>query len=313
MEYIFLIIGFVLLLFGGKFLVKAGVALASRFNVSSLVVGLTVVSFGTSAPELFVSVESAIKNSPEFAVGNVIGSNIANIALVLAITALIFPMPVKSTSIKIDAPFMILISILVWVLMLNGILGRFEGVTLVVLLVIYTVGLIYYSRKNRHNNLKSADSGNISLGKTIFLLILAIAGLAVGSELLVENARFIAIKFGVSERVIGITVLALGTSLPELATSAIAAFKKEMDISIGNVIGSNIFNILSVLGITSLVKPIPVSQDFLSFDIFWMVGISVLLFFFILPFKGGTLSRPKAFILFAIYCIYVYLLYFSGQ
>lgn len=313
MEYVYLIIGFVLLLFGGKYLVKSGVALATRFNMSPLVVGLTVVSFGTSAPELFVSVESAIRNSPEFAIGNVIGSNIANIALVLAITALIFPMPVKSASVKIDAPFMIIISILLWVLMLNGILGTSEGIILIALLIIYTVGLIHYSRKKQQHISNPENIEKIGTGKTIFLLVFAIAALAIGSELLVKNARIIALTFGISERVIGITVLALGTSLPELATSAIAAFKKEMDISIGNVIGSNIFNILSVLGITSVVKSIPVSSDFLSFDIFWMLGASLLLFFFILPFKGGVLSRPKAFVLLAGYCIYVYLLYFSGK
>jgi cation:H+ antiporter len=312
MEYIYLIAGFVLLLFGGKYLVKAGVALAGRFNVSSLVIGLTVVSFGTSAPELFVSVEAAIKNSPEFAIGNVIGSNIANIALVLAVTALIFPIPVKSSSVKIDAPFMIVVSILLWILMLNGILGRIEGLVMTGMLILYTVGIIYYSRKNYKDDRKlTAEKGG--LGRILLLLVLSIGGLAFGSDLLVENARIIALHFGISERVVGITILALGTSLPELATSAIAAFKKEMDISIGNVIGSNIFNILSVLGITSLVKPIPVDRGFLSFDIFWMLGVSMLLFFFILPLKGGMLSRPKALVLFAGYCFYVYLLYFSGK
>lgn len=313
MEYIYLLLGFGLLLFGGKYLVKAGVALANRFNVSALVIGLTVVSFGTSAPELFVSVGSAIKNSPGFAIGNVIGSNIANIALVLALTAIIFPIPVKSASVKIDAPFMILVSLILWIFMLNGSLVRMEGAIFVVLILIYTVGLIHYSRRKQQKSVRREPDVNMKIGKTMLLLVFAIGGLAFGSELLVDNARIIALKFGVSERVIGITVLALGTSLPELATSAIAAFKKEMDISIGNVIGSNIFNILSVLGITSIVKPIPVDTGFLSFDIYWMFGASLLLFLFILPFKGGILNRPKAILLFGGYCVYVYLLYFSGK
>ena len=312
MEYVYLIAGFILLLYGGKYLVKAGVALAGLFNVSSLVIGLTVVSFGTSAPELFVSVGSAIKNSPELAIGNVIGSNIANIALVLAVTALIFPMKVRSATVKINAPFMILVSLIVWLFMMNGNLGRIEGSVLVALLIVFTVGLIHFSRKKKQNDSYRTNIEKMSRVRILFLLIISIAGLALGSSLLVENARIIALNFGISERVVGITVLALGTSLPELATSAIAAFKKEMDISIGNIIGSNIFNILSVLGITSLVKPIPVSDGFLSFDIFWMIGISVLLFFFILPLKGGTLSRLKALLLFTGYCIYVYLLYFSS-
>ena len=311
MEYVYLIAGFVLLLYGGRYLVKAGVALATKFNVSALVVGLTIVSFGTSAPELFVSVQAAIRNSPEFAIGNVIGSNIANIALVLALTAVIFPMPVRSASVKIDAPFMMLVSILLWLLMLNGILGTIEGIVLITLLIFYTIGLIHYSRKKQYKSDRQ-NAESMGMTKVIALLILSIAGLAFGSNLLIENARIIALHFGISERIIGITVLALGTSLPELATSVIAAFKKEMDISIGNVIGSNIFNILSVLGITSIVKPIPVNKDFLSFDIYWMLGASLLLFVFILPFKGGVLNRPKAIVLFAGYCFYVYLLYFSG-
>lgn len=313
MEYVYLIAGFFILLLGGKYLVKAGVALANRFNISSLVIGLTIVSFSTSAPELFVSFVAGVKNYPEVAIGNVIGSNIANIALVLAITALIFPIPVKSSSVRIDAPFMILVSALLWILMLNGILGRIEGLIMVILLGLYTVGLIHFSRKNRKDKAEKSAAGSMSLWKIILLLVLANGGLAFGSDLLVTNASIIAGNLGISERVIAITVVAFGTSLPELATSVIAAFKKEMDISIGNIIGSNIFNILSVLGITSMVKPIPVSAGFLSFDIMWMFGISLLLFFFILPFKGGILSRPKAFVLFAGYCIYVYLLYFSSK
>ena len=310
MEYVYLIAGFVLLLFSGKYLVKAGVALANQFNVSSLVVGITVVSFGTSAPELFVSIIAAINNHPEVAMGNIIGSNIANIALVLGITAIIFPMPVKSATVKVNAPFMIIVSLLLWLMMSNRILGRIEGTILATLLILFTVGLIHFSRNRQSKIAEEKNIEKTSIGRIIFLLILATAGLAFGSDLLVTNASILAGRLGISERVIAITVIALGTSLPELATSVIAAFKKEMDISIGNIIGSNIFNILSVLGITSLVKPIPVSEGFLSFDIFWMVGISVLLFLFILPFKGGILNRPKAFVLFAGYCIYVYMLYF---
>jgi cation:H+ antiporter len=313
MEYLYLIAGFVLLLYGGKFLVKGGVALANRFNVSSLVIGLTVVSFGTSAPELFVSLVAAIKNYPEVAIGNVIGSNIANIALVLALTALIIPIPVRSASVRIDAPFMIAVSFLVWILMLNGILGRFEGLIFIIFLMLYITGLLWFSKKNKPEVREKNNAAQMSLGKIIFLLIIADTGLAFGSDLLVTNASIIAADLGISQRVIAITLVAFGTSLPELTTSVIAALKKEMDISIGNIIGSNIFNILAVLGITSIVKPIPVSQGFLTFDIFWMIGFSVLLLFFILPLKGGILSRPKALILFAGYCIYVYLLYFSGK
>jgi cation:H+ antiporter len=311
MEYLLLILGFVLLLYGGKFLVKGGVSLAERFNISSLVIGLTVVSFATSAPELFVSAVAAIKGHPEVAMGNVIGSNIANISLVLALTAIIIPVPVKSNSVRIDAPFMLIISFLLWLLMVNLQLLRWEGILFLVLLVVYIAGLLRFSRKNIKEKAVAVPVKRISLAKTILMLVLAYIGLAFGSDLLVDNASLIAADFGVSERVIAITVVAFGTSLPELTTSVLAAFKGEMDISIGNIIGSNIFNILAVLGLTSFIHPIIVDVSFLNFDIYWMIGTSVLLFLFILPFKGGKLTRIKGGILFISYCIYVYLLFFN--
>ena len=310
MEYVLLIAGFILLLSGGKMLVTGGVALAKRFNVSSLVIGLTVVSFGTSAPELFVSLVASIKNHPEVAFGNVIGSNIANIALVLALTAIIFPIPVRSNSVKFDAPFMLFISLLLWLLISNLSLNRLEGISFLILLSGYTFALFRFSGTNRlQPNIPNSEK-SMSIGKIILLLLLADVGLAIGSDLLVDNAGIIAQNIGIDERIIAITVIAFGTSLPELTTSVIAAFRKEMDISIGNIIGSNIFNILAVLGISSVVKPMKVNPDFLGSDIYWMVGISVLLFLFILPFKGGKLTRMKAAVLFIIYCVYVYILYF---
>ncbi len=312
MEYLLLLVGFILLLFGGKYLVKGGVALAKRYNISSLVIGLTVVSFGTSAPELFVSLVAGIKNHPEVAIGNVMGSNIANIALVLALTAIIFPLPVRSASVKLDAPFMLIVSVLFWVFIYNLTLDRFEGIIFLFLLISYTFFLFRFSKKNRVQSKIPRLEGTMGIGKIILLLALADIGLAAGSDLLVDNAGKIAINLGVNERIIAITLIAFGTSLPELTTSIIAAFKKEMDISIGNIIGSNIFNILAVLGISSIVKPIKVSPEFLSSDIFWMMGISLLLFLFILPFKGGKLTRGKAVVLFTIYCVYLYILYFRS-
>jgi len=296
---------------GGRFLIQGGVALAERFNIPSMVIGLTVVSFGTSAPELFVSVVAAVKGHPEVAIGNVIGSNIANISLVLALTALIIPIPVKSGSVKIDAPFMLLVSFLLWALIYNQELVRWEGALFLVLITVYTIGLLKFSRKNIKDKETLVSVKRMGLGKTILMLILAYIGLAFGSDLLVDNASMIALDFGVSERVIAITIVAFGTSLPELTTSLLAAIKGEMDISIGNIIGSNIFNILVVLGFASFIKPISVDIEFLNFDIFWMLGTSLLLFFFILPFKGGKLTRTKAGVLFVSYCIYVSLLYFN--
>ncbi|MBN2523558.1 MAG: calcium/sodium antiporter [Bacteroidales bacterium] len=312
MEYLLLLLGFILLLYGGKFLIKGGVALADKFNLSSLVIGLTLVSFGTSAPELFVSVVAAIKGHPDVAIGNVIGSNIANISLVLALTAIIIPIPVRSNSVKIDAPFMLLVSFLLWAFLYNHGLARWEGALFLILIIGYSAGLFKFSKQSIQDKAKRVSIEKMKLWKIILLLILAYLGLAFGSDLLVDNASIIASNFGISERVIAISIVAFGTSLPELTTSLLAAIKGEMDISIGNIIGSNIFNILVVLGLTSLIKPISVDNRFLQFDIFWMLGVSIFLFLFILPLKGGKLTRIKASILFLIYCIYLYLLFFNN-
>ncbi len=305
-----MLVGFAILLYSGRYLVKGGVILAKRFDISTLVIGVTVVSFGTSAPELFVSSIAAASGHPEFAIGNVVGSNIANIAFVLALTAIIFPIPVKTNSVKTDAPFMLFISLLLYLLVLDGNLGFIEALVFVLILIAYVFYSIRTGREKATGikvDLNTPVSKNIGL--TIFLILLSSAGLAVGSHLLVENATIIAGAFGISERVIAITVVALGTSLPELTTSAMAAFKKEMDISIGNIIGSNIFNILGVLGISGMIRSIPVSRFFITQDLIWMMGISALLFIFILPFKGGRISRLKGVVLFLVYCVYIYVLF----
>ncbi|MBN2350831.1 MAG: calcium/sodium antiporter [Bacteroidales bacterium] len=309
MEYILLFAGFILLLYSGKYLVKGSVLLAQRFNISKLVIGVTVVSFGTSAPELFVSLIAAVNNHPEVTIGNVIGSNIANIALVLAFTAIIIPIPVKGNSIKIDAPMMLLASILLYVFILNGILGFFEGLLFVLMLVGYNFFSIRYSIKTNIANQDVVTEKQKHWIIIAVMILVSTIGLSYGSKLLVDNATIIAKEFGISERIIAITLVAFGTSLPELATSVIAAFKKEMDISIGNIIGSNIFNIFGVLGITSMIKAVPIASKFISIDIFWMLGIAILLFLFILPFKGGRLTRVKGAVLFVAYCAYIYSLF----
>jgi cation:H+ antiporter len=308
MEYFLLLCGFVLLLLGGHYLVRGSVSLANHFKISKLVIGVTVVSFGTSAPELFVSTRAAISGSADFALGNVVGSNIANVALVLALTAIIFPIPVKRDSVKIDAPFMLIISGLLLVFMLDLYISFFEGLVFVILLVFYLIFIITHSRKRVDPSELSVEDDGIALWIAVVMILFSVVGLAGGAYLLVENAKIIAYKFGVSERVIAITIVAFGTSLPELATSAIAAFKKEMDISIGNIIGSNIFNILAVLGVVSIIKPLKVDQKFLDVDIYWMLGISALLFLFILPFKGGKLTRIKGALLAATYIAYIFFL-----
>jgi cation:H+ antiporter len=286
--------------------VKGGVALSSHFKVSTLVVGVTVVSFGTSAPELFVSLDAALHGSPDIAMGNVIGSNIANIALVLGFTAILMPLPVRSNSIIFDWPFMMGSSFILYLFVLNQHLGTFEGICLVVILVGFMVWTIWKSRTESKGTTIEFKEAKHSVSMAIFLIVAASVGLYYGANLLVGSAKNIALNFGVSERVVGLTLVAFGTSVPELATSAVAAYKKEMDISVGNIIGSNIFNICGVLGVTSIIKNIFISQDLINFDLLIMLGISLLLFLLILPVHNGKLHRWKGFLLLSVYVIYIF-------
>jgi cation:H+ antiporter len=309
MDYLYLLLGFIILLYSGDLLVKGGVALSSHFKVSTLVVGVTVVSFGTSAPELFVSLDAALSGSPDISIGNVVGSNISNIALVLGFTAILLPLPVRSNSIKFDWPVMMGGSILFYLFALNQKLETWEGITFVVLLISFMVWTIWKSRKDNKSLAEEFRPASHSIPIALALIVASSVGLYFGANLLVDSAKNIALDFGVSERVVGLTLVAFGTSVPELATSAVAALKKEMDISIGNIIGSNIFNILGVLGVTSIIKNITVSDGIISFDIFIMLGISLLLFLLILPLKRGKLHRWKGVLLLSTYLIYVYLVF----
>lgn len=309
MDYLYLLLGFLILLYSGDLLVKGGVSLASHFKISTLVVGVTVVSFGTSAPELFVSLDAALGGSPDISIGNVVGSNIANIALVLGFTAMLLPLPVKSNSIKYDWPVMMGASLLFFIFVLNHVLEFWEGVVFICILIWFMVWTIRKSRKNFSEFASDVPEPKYTIPIALLLIALASGGLYVGASLLVDSARNIALDFGVSERVVGLTLVAFGTSVPELATSAVAAFKKEMDISVGNIIGSNIFNLLGVLGVTSIIHPIHISARLISFDILWMLGISLLLLLLILPLRKAILRRWKGVLLFGVYVCYVYLVY----
>ena len=306
MDYLYLILGFVILLSSGDLLVKGGVALSSHFKISTLVVGVTVISFGTSAPELFVSLGAALSGSPDIAIGNVVGSNISNIALVLGFTAILLPLPIKSNSIKFDWPVMMGASLLFFIFAQNNLIETWEGITFLVLLTAYMIFTIMKSHGNKNEEFKEP---NYSIAKALGLIVLASIGLYFGADLLVGAAKNIALGYGVSERVIGLTLVAFGTSVPELATSAIAALKKEMDISVGNIIGSNIFNIFGVLGVTSVVKNIAVSDNSLNFDLIWLLAISFLLFLLMLPLKRAKLHRWKGFFLIFIYSAYVFFIF----
>ena len=310
MEYLLTVVGFAILVGSGKYLVMGSVSLASYLKISKLVIGVTVVAFGTSAPELLVSIQAALKGHPEMAIGNVVGSNIANIALVLAITAIILPIAVSRNSIRIDWPVMMGVSLLFLLFARDFKLSRMEGIVFNIILVVFIIYSVWSSRKK----LQSMDEDlhpkpEKSILVSILLIVVSCAGLFFGADLLVDNVSIIAMDLGVSERVIAVTVIAIGTSLPELVTSIMAAIQKESDISVGNIIGSNIFNILSVLGITAIIKPIVISEEFVRVDILWMLGISLLMFALLRPWKKAFLSRIDGLILLSAYFAYVYIVF----
>lgn len=326
MDYIKLIGGLFLLVISGDYLVRGGVAIATRLKVSALVIGMTVVAFGTSAPEFLVSLQAAIKGNPEIAIGNVVGSNIANIALILGLTAIIYPLIVARNTIRIDWPVMMIATIAFYWAASNGSISRIEGIIGFIGLVLFTTWQIYQSRKQHVP--EETDEKPASLPLALVYIVGSAVGLAYGADLLIDGASNIAKSFGVSERVIGVTIVAFGTSLPELAASMSAAFKKETDIAIGNIIGSNLFNILCVVGLTSIIKPIPVTWGTFQYDFNWMLLFSFLLIFLILPLRElfssahpslgirmealiekGRLGRIGGIILTVLYIYYIYTLF----
>lgn len=307
-DLLFLIGGLIVLVLGGEFLVRGAVGIAQLLRLSPLIIGLTVVSFGTSAPELLVSINAAINDNAGIAIGNVVGSNIANIALVLGVTVLIFPIAVDRQTKIIDWPVMMAFSLLFYLFALDGLLELYEGVVLFCALILYTAFLIRKSRKDNAALDEAVEVPNekaSSLNSTGFLL-LGLIGLYFGSEWMLQGAIGIAESLGMSQRVIGLTIVAFGTSAPELVASCVAAFRKQTDISVGNLIGSNIFNIGAVLGITSTVTDIEVESSVLNFDIFWMLGIALI----ILPMMliGKKLDRFKGILLFSTYIVYIFIL-----
>ncbi len=305
---IYLIAGFVLLFFSGDWLVKSSVQMARHFKVSTLVIGITVVAFGTSAPELLVSLNAVFEGSADISIGNVVGSNIANIALVLGMVSIVYPVAVRKSNIWFDWLVMFVATLGLIVASLNYKLQTLEGIVFIVFLILYVTWAIYASRKKKQVKEEIAKP-TLSLTKALLLFVLAALGLYFGADWLVVGAKDIAQKLGVSERVIGISVVAIGTSVPELATSLMAAIKKESDISIGNIIGSNIFNIWAVLGVTATIKPINVNPSMLSSDYIWMLGAALLLLASIIPLSKGVVTRWKGSILLALYILYIYLLF----
>lgn len=315
MDYLLLFLGVSLLVIGGEFLVRSSVSISLKLNISKMIVGLTVVSFATSVPELFVSVIAALEGKPDFAIGNVVGSNIANIGLVLGVTAIIHKLSTDRDFNRFYWPIMMLFSIfLYYFLSTEQILSAFEGLMLLIGLVVYLLFLIIRTRTKKDIIVEDVDESlkSTSYFKVIIWLLFGIVGLYYGSEWLVSGATGIALDFGVSDRVISITMVALGTSIPELAASVMAAIKKEKDLSLGNLIGSNIFNIGSVLGITALIHPLELeSTEMLSSDLIWMLAFAFILmpFALLIP-QRFYINRLKGFILLIGYMVFIFMAFF---
>lgn len=304
---LFIVIGLVLLIAGGNWLLKSAVALSLRLNIPKIVIGMTVVSFATSAPELIVSVKAALDGFPDLALGNVVGSNIANLGLVLGITVLLGSIDVNKSFYTTDWPVMMLASLLFFgFIFFDGELQQHEGIIMVVFLFLFLVYLLRFQKPAVVDELPEDDLP-LPLYKTVLFLGLGGTALWGGSELLIDGAVGLAKVFGVSERIIAVTVVSIGTSVPELAASIIAVIKKEKAISLGNLIGSNIFNLLAVLGITSIITPIKVMDErLLSNDIFWMLGISFLILPLVFIPKGLRLGWRDGTILVGVYIVFIY-------
>lgn len=308
MDYLFIVGGLVLLVLGGDWLLKAAVGMSLRLNISKIIIGMTVVSFATSAPELIVSVQSAMNGFPDIALGNVVGSNIANIGLILGVVALISAMPVDTTFFKTDMPAVIISSfLLMGILLYDGQIDRWEGVLMFILLLVFVVYLIKKQDKSKQE-IEIPLEETMSMPLVMWFLVIGGTALYFGSDLLIKGAVNVAETFGVSDRVIAVSVVAVGTSIPELAASLIAAVKKESSISIGNVLGSNIFNILSVLGLTAMIQPVKaVDQRLLTFDIYWMLGFALILLPLALLPKRGFIDRRAGLVLLLAYMAFIYL------
>ncbi len=311
MSIFLIILGFLLLVLGGEFLVRSSVGLSFKLNLSKLVIGMTVVSFATSAPELLVSLQAALNGSEDLALGNVIGSNIANIALVLGITAIITPLVVGTDFYKMNWPAMMIFSIVLYFFLKNDlVLSRFEGIILFVSLIAFIILMIVKAKIDKTIKFEEVDEAlmETSYAKIFIWLVIGGAALYFGADFLVDGSKEIALNLGISERVIGLSVVAVGTSVPELAASIIAAKRGEKAISLGNLIGSNIFNIGSVLGLTAMIKPIQViDKGIITKDIFWMIAIAAILIPLVLLPKKYKISRLKGILLLSVYIIFLYI------
>lgn len=300
-QFILLIVGFVFLMKGADIFVDGASSLADKLGIPQIVIGLTIVAFGTSAPEAAISITSGIKGNADLSISNVVGSNILNVLLILGIASVITPLIVKKNTLRFEIPFTALITVLLLLLCIfDNSLGRMDGVIFLLLMAAFLVYLVILSKKQKGQS-EDVPIKKMPVWRMILYIVLGLAGVVGGSQLTVNSATVIASFFGMSERMIGLTIVAFGTSLPELITSVTAARKHNADIAIGNIVGSNIFNILFVLGVTAVITPVAF-QDGLIVDTIAAIITMVMLFFFILPKK--KLTRLGGIIMLAAYAAY---------
>lgn len=309
MDILWIILGLVFLVFGGDFLVKASVGLSLKLNIPKIVIGMTIVSFATSAPELIVSVRSALNGATGLALGNVIGSNIANLGLVLAITIMLSTIEVEKSFYKTDWPIMMIASVLLYFFVaFDKTIQQYEGVIFVTLLIVFLVYILKFQKQAVVDEAPEDDKSML-LYKIVLFFLFGGLGLWAGSELLILGAVNLAKTLNVSDAIIGVTVVSVGTSIPELAASIIAVINKEKAISLGNLIGSNVFNIFAVLGVTSIITPVKLKEDSLSLvtnDIFWMLGFSLAILPLVFMPKGLRLNWKDGLVLLIAYITFLY-------
>lgn len=317
-SYLFIIIGFILLIKGADCLVDGASSIARRFKISDLVIGLTIVAFGTSAPELVVNIFASLQNNAEIAIGNILGSNIANIFLILGAASIIYPLKVTKGTVWKEIPLSLLAAVILGVMANDALIdgGEFSGLTKIDGIVFWAFFLIFmcytFGIAKNENNSESVDKSKaLGARKSVFYIVAGIIGLFIGGKFVVDGAVQIAQSFGVSELLIGLTIVAVGTSLPELVTSIIAAMKKNSDIAVGNVVGSNIFNIFFVLGTSSIINPISFNVAS-NVDIIVTISASFLLFIAMFVGKKHTLERWQGIIFILVYVLYILFLLMRG-
>lgn len=304
-DFTALLVGFAFLVGGAEVLVRGAVSISKRMGISSLVVGMTVVAFGTSAPELAAGLQAVLTDKPEINIGNIVGSNIANVGLILGLTAMVYPISTHLTVLRREVPFMIVVTLLGYYVMYNGMVDRYEGIVLIALLFIFIYACYRLNRGEDETKSVEKMTGPKWIGPAQVLG--GLGGLALGANFLVNSTQSIALDLGVSAGVVSLTLVAFGTSLPELATCLIASFRREPDLIVGNVIGSNIFNLLFVLGVTSIVKPLEVAASVIGRDGLVMIGFAVVCLPMMLT--RGKLTRFEGLLLFVCYVAYTVIVF----